>query len=265
MKKISIISLLILVLSLGLTVPVAADTSTPPDRGQPSGNPMQTQLDNLVSSAVITADQEKAITEALKPSEGETRPSQGQDMSVLLKSKLDSLVTTGTITQVQEEAVLTACQPPSGGPSSHAGGDKGILGSSGSTSPATSTNGIVLKIGSSKIMVKGTEKDIDPGYQTSPLIKNGRTFIPIRTVIESLGGTVQWLDSDQSLTITLNGSTVVLKIGQKTATVNGTTKEIDGAPFLSDTGRTMLPIRFIAENLGLTVNWDDATQTITIS
>lgn len=126
------------------------------------------------------------------------------------------------------------------------------------------SNGISLKIGSTKMTVNGLEKEIDPGYQTVPTIIDGSTYVPIRSVIESLGGTVEWNGAEQQITITLNNVPVVLQIGNNQATVNGTVKELNGAPFISDTGRTMLPLRFITENLGHSVSWDGATQTITI-
>ena len=113
--------------------------------------------------------------------------------------------------------------------------------------------------------VNGVNQDIDPGYQTSPVILHNRTFIPIRAIIEKLGGTVTWDAADQQLTITLNNNTIVLNVGSKTATVNGAATPLDDAPYISASGRTMLPLRFIMQNLGgHTVNWDSTARTITI-
>ena len=124
--------------------------------------------------------------------------------------------------------------------------------------------GINLTIGSPQMNVDGAVYDIDPGYQTAPVIFNGRTFVPIRAIIEALGGTVDWNASTQTLTISLNKINIVLGIGNKSASVNGVDTALDDAPYISDTGRTMLPLRFVAENLGHTVNWDDTSKTITI-
>lgn len=121
-----------------------------------------------------------------------------------------------------------------------------------------------LTIGSSKMLVNGAVKDIDPGYQTAPTILNGRTMVPIRAIIESLGGTVDWSASDQKTTITLKDTAIVLWIGEKSATINGVDKTIDNTPILSATGRTMMPLRFITENLGHSVDWDDSSETIAI-
>jgi hypothetical protein len=57
----------------------------------------------------------------------------------------------------------------------------------------------------------------------------------------------------------------ILTIDKKEAYVWGETKVSDKAPIISDANRTMLPIRFVAENLGFTVDWDEATKTVTIT
>ncbi len=135
-----------------------------------------------------------------------------------------------------------------------------------STAAGTTSNssGIVMTIGSSRMYVRGVAQAIDPGFQTSPAIVNGRTFVPIKAIIEQLGGTVDWNAADQTVTVTLNNESIVLHIGDTNATVNGVAKTLDAAPYISATNRTMLPVRFIAENFGHQVNWDGKTRTVTI-
>jgi hypothetical protein len=265
LKKITCAISLILVLILALSITVVAETPSQPEKGKPAGNPMQTQIESLVTAGVISQVQADAVLTALTPSKEDAAPIAGQDFSQVFITKLDSLVLSGVITQVQESDIQAAIQPPSGGPLSRPNGqgDKapGASDNSVNTNPA---DGIVLKIGSPKMFVKGVEEDVDPGNQTAPVTVNGTTFIPVRAVIEKLGGTVDWSAADQKATITLKNIPVVLQIGSLSATVNGSPKELNGAPFISDTGRTMLPLRFITENLGHSVNWDGSTQTITI-
>jgi len=121
---------------------------------------------------------------------------------------------------------------------------------------------IVLKVGSPTITVNGTSEKID-AQGSKPIIKDGRTLLPIRTLIESLGGTVEWDAKEQKVTITLNGHSMVLWIGKTTALVDGNKVSLDVAPTIIN-GRTYLPLRFISENLGASVNWDSTTQTVTI-
>ncbi|MGC9001012.1 copper amine oxidase N-terminal domain-containing protein, partial [Caldisericum sp.] len=82
-------------------------------------------------------------------------------------------------------------------------------------------------------------------------------------------GTVSWDGVARKVTITLSSNTIELWIGKNTATVNGITKPIDSTnskvvPEIIN-GRTMLPLRFVAENLGADVQWDGTTKTITIT
>ncbi|MGC8979296.1 stalk domain-containing protein [Caldisericum sp.] len=121
---------------------------------------------------------------------------------------------------------------------------------------------VVLKIGDPTITVNGTSKKID-AQGSKPIIKNGRTLLPIRTLIESLGGTVEWNAKEQKVTITLNGHSMILWIGKTTALVDSSKAPLDVAPQIIN-GRTYIPLRFVSEHLGASVNWDDKTQTITI-
>lgn len=124
---------------------------------------------------------------------------------------------------------------------------------------------IILEVGSKYMFVDGREKEIDPGKGTRMIIKNGRTFLPIRAVIEAMDGEVEWDERDKKVSIYLNDNKIQLWIGNKTAMVNGSYIESDVAPYISDTNRTMLPLRFIVENLDCDVEWDGLTKKVTIT
>jgi hypothetical protein len=124
---------------------------------------------------------------------------------------------------------------------------------------------IVLKINDKNFTVNGETKTLD----APPIIKNGRTLLPIRPIVEALGGTVSWDPTEKKVTISLGSTTIELWIGKNTARVNGADTPIDSSnskvvPEIIS-GRTMLPLRFVTENLGCTVQWDGSTQTITIT
>ena len=131
----------------------------------------------------------------------------------------------------------------------------------------TSDEVIIIKmtIGNSTIYVNSQPNSID----VPPTIIESRTLLPIRWVAEPLGATVNWESTTKKVTITLNNTTIALWIGNNTAKVNGMSKQIDpGNPKvvpLIINGRTMLPIRFISENLGCQVDWDSYTRTVTIT
>ena len=132
----------------------------------------------------------------------------------------------------------------------------------------TSSYVIVLQIDNPNMTVNGNSLEIDPGRGTKPIIKNSRTLVPIRAVVESLGGTVGWDGTERKVTITLSSTTIELWIGKSVAKVNGIDTPIDPSnpkvvPEIINS-RTMLPLRFVTENLGCTVKWDGTTKTITI-
>ena len=127
---------------------------------------------------------------------------------------------------------------------------------------------IILQIGNPYMTVNGVSQEIDPGRGTKPIIKNARTIIPIRAIVEALGGTVEWDGTAKKVTITLKNTTIELWIGKSQAKVNVVLKWIDDtnhkvAPEIINS-RTMLPLRFVTENLGCEVDWDSTTKTVTI-
>lgn len=104
----------------------------------------------------------------------------------------------------------------------------------------------------------------------APIILEGRTLLPIRYVTEAIGAQVVWNAASQKVTVTLDDKTIELWIGRSTAVVNGVPTLIDSnnsgaAPIVVPPGRTMLPLRFIAEKLGCNVDWDGKKQQIRIT
>lgn len=123
---------------------------------------------------------------------------------------------------------------------------------------------IVLQVSKSTMMVDDKEQEIDPGRGTVPVIVSSRTLVPIRAIIEAMGGTIGWTQSEQRVDITLKSKHLQLWIDRTTATLNGTQLTMDVPPKLMNQ-RTMLPLRFISENLGCKVEWDGKTQKVTVS
>jgi hypothetical protein len=124
---------------------------------------------------------------------------------------------------------------------------------------------IILKIGQASFTVDGVLNTLD----SPPVIKNNRTLLPIRPIVEALGGTVSWDGTERKVTVSLGSTTIELWIGKNTARVNGTNTPIDSTnskvvPEIIN-GRTMLPLRFVTENLGCQLQWDPNTKTITIT
>ncbi|OGO84573.1 MAG: hypothetical protein A2Y22_03060 [Clostridiales bacterium GWD2_32_59] len=114
------------------------------------------------------------------------------------------------------------------------------------------------------MIVGGVQKEIDPGKGTCPLISNNRTLVPIRAIVEELGGSVAWNNADQKISVLLGTKAIELWIGNKTTNVNGIEKMTDVAPQIINE-RTMVPLRYVIDNLGFNVSWDEVSKKVTIT
>jgi hypothetical protein len=122
---------------------------------------------------------------------------------------------------------------------------------------------IVLQIDNPDMTVDGVQQEIDPGRGTEPTTIDDRTVVPIVAIIDAMGGSVAWDGTAKSVTITLKGNTIKMVLNDTTAYVNGTAVTMD-VPATSINDRTMVPLRFVGEQLGCKVQWDASTQSITL-
>jgi Copper amine oxidase N-terminal domain len=99
-------------------------------------------------------------------------------------------------------------------------------------------------------------------FDQPPIVQAGRVFVPLRGVFQQLGATVVYANGQ--INATGNGRTISLRIGSTQAVVNGQPAILDVAPFVVGS-RTLVPLRFIAQSLGASVNWNDSTSTVTIN
>lgn len=117
---------------------------------------------------------------------------------------------------------------------------------------AAATKTIILQIGSTAVLVDDQAIIND----VAPVIRNDRTLVPIRVITEALGGQVAWNEAAKEVTLTVNGKEIKMTIG-KVLEKYGVAPVIIG-------GRTFVPVRFVADELGAVTTWDDATKTVTI-
>jgi hypothetical protein len=101
-------------------------------------------------------------------------------------------------------------------------------------------------------------------FEVAPQMINGRTMLPLRAIFEEMGAEVEWNPQTQTATATRGNITVILSVGSLSPTVNGVAQPIDQAGVIID-GRTLAPLRFVAEAFGGEVEWDNATRTATIT
>ncbi len=98
----------------------------------------------------------------------------------------------------------------------------------------------------------------------TPKIINSRTMIPARALFEEIGGTVTWDQTNYVVTINYNNQVIKLTINSKTALVDGIQKTLD-VPAQIVSNRTLIPLRFVSENLGFTVDYDSKTRTAIVN
>jgi hypothetical protein len=119
---------------------------------------------------------------------------------------------------------------------------------------------IEVVIGQKTARIDGRTAQLD----VAPLIINNRTMVPVRFIGEAFGASFAWDEATRKVTFQVRGREIVLFIDQKKARVNGSTVTLDTAPVIVN-GRTLVPLRFVGEHMGATVDWDGATQTVKIA
>lgn len=111
-----------------------------------------------------------------------------------------------------------------------------------------------------KVLLDGKELVFD----VPPQIIEGRTLLPLRAIFEALGLEVEWDDTTRVITGTAEGKEIILELDSKEAKVNGVNKTLD-VPAKAINGRTLVPVRFIAESLDMNVVWNQESKTVKIS
>lgn len=97
----------------------------------------------------------------------------------------------------------------------------------------------------------------------APVIENGSTLVPLRIISENMGASVLWNGEERSIIIKKEDTSIYLVLEQKDVIVNGETKTLSVAPKIIN-GSTMVPIRFVSQNLDCAVNWDGTNRVVSI-
>ena len=129
--------------------------------------------------------------------------------------------------------------------------------------PSMANTSSVVPVISENNDVKVTINDITRQFDVMPIIENGRVLVPMRAIFETLGATVLWDEAERTVTATKKETSIVLPVGKETAKVNDTEATLDAPAKIVD-GRTLVPIRFVAEALGCRVDWDNDARTVII-
>ncbi|NLK37877.1 MAG: copper amine oxidase N-terminal domain-containing protein [Epulopiscium sp.] len=119
--------------------------------------------------------------------------------------------------------------------------------------PVVNNDGIKVTVGGTAVV-----------FDQEPIIKEGRTLVPLRAIFEALGATIEWnaetktvvAKDEKGVEITLTVGSKEMKVGDKVVTLD--------APAQIVKDRTLVPVRAIAEAFGAEVAWDAETKTVAI-
>lgn len=112
---------------------------------------------------------------------------------------------------------------------------------------------ISMQIGNNGVVLNNENKILD----AAPLISQNRTMVPLRFIAEAFGANVSWAQDTKTVTIVIDGKVLTMRINQEL-------EDFGAAPIISN-GRTMVPIRYISEELGANVIWVPSTKTVAIA
>lgn len=115
-------------------------------------------------------------------------------------------------------------------------------------------------VGDEVLIINGQEVAVEKPY----VVGEGVTLVPVRVITEAFGAEVGWEASTKTITLEYPDVSIVLQIGNPTAEINGRAETLLSAPELTENGFTMVPLRFISENFGAEVGYDNETKRITV-
>ncbi|GIO33200.1 MULTISPECIES: stalk domain-containing protein [Paenibacillus] len=121
------------------------------------------------------------------------------------------------------------------------------------------TGKVMMTIGQKSFTSNGQSKTME----AAPVMKGSSTYIPIKYVLDTFGGQATWDAANQRITVTRGGKVMDLTVGNTDFILNGKRKGASVAPYINS-GRTLVPLRLVSEQLGLNVKWEQNTKTVTI-
>ena len=105
---------------------------------------------------------------------------------------------------------------------------------------------------------------LDLYFDVEPKIIDGRTMVPMRKIFEALGADISWDGNARKVTAVRGSIIVELTIGNDTALVNGKPVKLEALAVIEE-GRSLVPLRFVAEALGCRVSWDSEKRRVAIA
>jgi len=118
---------------------------------------------------------------------------------------------------------------------------------------------MLLKIGHTQALINGKTYTME----IPPILINGRVMVPLRFIAETLNAQVQWDGTEKKITVICLSNEIKLWLGKNFALINSKQFSLESPPILIES-RVLVPVRFIAEALGATVNWKHQSSEVEI-
>ncbi len=110
------------------------------------------------------------------------------------------------------------------------------------------------------VLLCGEEVEFDQ----PPILRNDRTLVPFRKILEEMGATVLWDDETKTVVAERSGVRITLTIGEPAMYKNGEAVPLDSVAVIVNS-RTLVPLRAVSEALGCTVGWDGEKRIVSIT
>ncbi|WP_348622834.1 N-acetylmuramoyl-L-alanine amidase [Paenibacillus peoriae] len=107
-------------------------------------------------------------------------------------------------------------------------------------------------------------KRVEAPADAKPEMVNGKIMVPLRVVGEQLGYQFKWEPQAYKISIQKNSTDMSMYVGRTSADVNGKTVSLDAPPVLRGNS-TMVPLRFVGEQMGLKVDWNNKSKSVNLS
>lgn len=111
-----------------------------------------------------------------------------------------------------------------------------------------------------KVFLNGNEIKPD----VPPVVKEGRTLVPVRALTEALGAAVQWNEKEQTVLVSKGDTKIQLRVNNMIALVNGNEFNID-IPAEINSSRIFVPLRFIMQVMNAGIEWYPEGQIIALN
>lgn len=189
------------------------------------------------------------------------------DMSGLIKTGTGKIKVTPKII-TPETKTVTVTFVPEKSMAWRPFGDKLTIETNGGNAEIPVTANVIGKvikmtIGSTSFQVT-TDKLETVTSPRSPEIVSGKTYVPLRATGDIFKAGINWDNATKKVTFTMDGKTIELWIGKNTASVDGQEVPLSSPPIILNSS-TYVPIRFVSEQMGASVEWDDQSKTVTIT